>query len=105
MIGISHGILIQNYDMYLVCCEIFPKFMKFSGRCCGPDKLLVSRAMATLEVAVQYVAELFGGRCFTVLSIVSSKLCNMNLIRPWHYIYAANCTNKKLILDLSSSFF
>ena len=48
---------------------------------------------------------LFGGHCFTVLSIVSSKLCTMNLIRPWHYIYAANCTNKKLILDLSSSFF
>ena len=48
---------------------------------------------------------LFGGHCFTVVSIVSSKLCTMNLIRPWHYIYAANCTNKKLILDLSSSFF
>jgi hypothetical protein len=48
---------------------------------------------------------LFGGHCFTVLSIVSIKLCTMNLIRPWHYIYAANCTNKKLILDLSSSFF
>ena len=48
---------------------------------------------------------LFGGHCFTVLSIVSSKLWTMNLIRPWHYIYAANCTNKKLILDLSSSFF
>ena len=42
---------------------------------------------------------------FTVLSIVSSKLCTTNLIIPWHYIYAANCTNKKLILDLSSSFF
>ena len=105
MIGISHEILIQHYDMYLVCCEIFLKFLKFSGRCCGPDKLLVSRA-TTLDVAVQYVAEIFfGGHCFTVLSIVSSKLCTMNLIMPWNYIYAANCTNKKLILDLSSSFF
>ena len=43
--------------MYLVYCEIFLKFLKFPERCCGPDKLLVSRAMATLEVAVQYVAE------------------------------------------------
>ena len=58
MIGISHEILMQHYDMYLVCCEIFLKFLKFPGRCCGPDKLLVSRAMATLEVAVQYVAEM-----------------------------------------------
>ena len=58
MIGISHKILIQHYDMYLVCCEIFLKFLKFSGRCCGPDKLLVTQAMATLEVAVQYVAEM-----------------------------------------------
>ena len=58
MIGISHELLIQHYDMYLVCCEIFLKFLKFSGRCCWPDKLLVSRAMATLEVAVQYVAEM-----------------------------------------------
>jgi hypothetical protein len=101
MIGISHKILIQHYDMYLVYCEIFLKYLKFPGRCCGPDKLLVSRAMATLEVAVQYVAEKYS----TVLSIVSSKLCTTNLIIPWHYIYAANCTNKKLILDLSSSFF
>ena len=44
--------------MYLLCCEIFLNFLKFSERCCGPDKLLVSRAMATLEVAVQYVAEM-----------------------------------------------
>ena len=58
MIGISREILMQNYDMYLVCCEIFLKFLKFPGRCCGLDKLLVSRAMATLEVAVQYVAEM-----------------------------------------------
>ena len=58
MIGISHEILIQHYDIYLLCCEIFLNFLKFSERCCGPDKLLVSRAMATLEVAVQYVAEM-----------------------------------------------
>jgi len=102
MIGISHELLIQHYNMYLVYCEIFLKFLKFPGRCCGPDKLLVSRAMATLEVAVQYVAEMVYS---TVLSIVSSKLCTTNLIIPWHYIYAANCINKKLILDLSSSFF
>jgi hypothetical protein len=44
--------------MYLVCCEIFLNFLKFPGRCCGPNKLLVSRAMATLEVAVQCVAEM-----------------------------------------------
>ena len=65
MMGISHKILMQHYDMYLVCCEILLKFLKFSGRCCGPDKLLVSRAMATLEVAVQYVAE-------TVYSLVAT---------------------------------
>ena len=41
---------------------------------------------------------------FTVLSIVSSKLCTTNLIIPWHYIYAANCINEKLILDFSSFF-
>ena len=58
MIGISYEILIQHWDMYLVCCEIFLKFLKFSGRCCGLDKLLVFQAMATLEVAVQYVAEM-----------------------------------------------
>src|ERR1700734_2183107 len=29
MISISHEILIQHYDMYLVCCEIFLKFLKF----------------------------------------------------------------------------
>src|SRR6204780_3354082 len=102
MIGISCEILMQHYDMYLVYCEIFLKFLKFPGRGCGPDKLLVSRAMATLEVAVQYVAEMVYS---TVLSIVSSKLCSTNLIIPWHYIYAANCINKKLILDSSSSFF
>ena len=55
MIGISHEISMQHYDMYLVCCEIFLKFLKFSGRCCGPDKLQVSRA---LEVAVEYVVEM-----------------------------------------------
>ena len=60
---------------------------------------------ATLEVAVQYVAEMVCSLVATVSPIVSSKLCTMNLIRPWHYIYAANCIYKKLILDLSSSFF
>ena len=58
MIRISHENFIQHYDMYLVYCEIFLKFLKFPGRCCGPDKLLVSWAMSTLEVAVQYVAEM-----------------------------------------------
>jgi hypothetical protein len=95
--------------MYLVCSEIFPKFYQFHGRCCGPDKLLI---WTTLEVAVQYVAEMvtysilnYGSHSFKVLSIFSSKLCTMNLIIPWYYIYVAICMHKNLILDLSCSLF
>ena len=106
MIRISHKILIQHYNMYLVYCEIFLKFLKFPERCCGrtnfwyPGPWLLWKWLCNMWLKWCTLWWLF-----TVLSIVSSKLCTTNLIIPWHYIYAANCINKKLILDLSSSFF
>ena len=79
MIGISHELLIQHYDMYLVYCEILLKFLKFPGRCCGLDKLLVSRAMATLEVAVQYVAEMVYSLVATVSQFFLQSQVNYEL--------------------------
>ena len=75
--------------MYLVCSKIFPIFPIFCGRCCGPDKLLVTGPWTTLEASVQNVAETVthsilnsSGYSFTVLSILSNELCTMNLILP-----------------------
>src|ERR1700677_1856229 len=97
MIVISHEILIQHYNMYLVCCKIFLKFLKFSGRCCGPDKLLVSRAMATLDVAVQYVAEIFfGGHCFSSFYTVCT---DKGAQGTWCVMHSTWCTTGAVTCD------